>query len=420
MRDSVIITIAWASIITLLFLIVVLFLASIIRRGFNARKYRSLDRLRERYGNIIQAALKSGELARAEAECTAPPNSDEWQAVEDVLLGLIGKGTHSEEAKQLLSRLGYIAHYENYLAGRNAHVRAVCIDKLGKVKSRASVPKLTGLLDAEDPDIVSVTVRALSKIGGPESLRAIAQRLPALLGGLVVASKTVQTALLAFGADAIPALVEQDAMQDTPQVVSNKLEILSRLPAKAASLALASRHLSSDDAEVRSKALKVLGRAENIVMAAGLLRLISPLLQDPVWFVRLQAVRTARVLQCTEAAGPLGKLIFDQNWQVRNEAARALIMLGECSLDTILGVLNGEDRYAKDSVCEELENTGFSARLIDNLTGNDAVLQKKSRQILDLMCSLGFSTTLEAYRAQCSTAGERDNVRGMAELESQA
>lgn len=420
MRDSVIITIAWASIITLLFLIVVLFLASIIRRGLNARKYRSLDRLRERYGNIIQAALKSGELARAEAECTAPPNSDEWQAVEDVLLGLIGKVTHSEEAKQLLSRLGYIGHYEKYLAGRNAHVRAVCIDKLGKVKSRASVPKLTGLLDAEDPDIVSVTVRALSKIGGPESLQAIAQRLPALLGGSVVASKTMQTALLAFGAEAIPVLVEQDAMQDTPQVVSNKLEILSRLPAKAASLALASRYLSSDDAEVRSKALKVLGRAENIVMAAGLLRLISPLLQDPVWFVRLQAVRTARVLQCTEATGPLGRLIFDQNWQVRNEAAQALIMLGECSLDTILEVLTGEDRYAKDSVCEELEDTGFSARLIDNLTGNDAVLRKKSQQILDLMCSLGFSTTLETYRAQCGNAGERAAVRGMAELESRA
>jgi HEAT repeat protein len=418
MRDTVIIAIIGATIATLLLLIVILFLASIFRRGFNERKYRELDRLREHYGTFIRAALEAGDLARVEGECAALSKSNEWQAVEDVLLKLIAKERYQDETKKLFISLGYILHYEQRLASRNVHARSLSIDKLGKMKSSASVPKLIGLLDAENPEIVSITLRTLSKIGGAESLQAIAERLPVLLGGSVVARKTMHTALLAFGTDAIPYLVDLKEGQDIPHVVSSILEILSRLPAEASSASLAIRHLSSADAEVRSKALKVLGRVGNINMAAKLPKLVFPLLQDPVWFVRLQAIRSSRVLQCTEAASPVGKLIHDRNWQVRNEAAQSLIMLGECSLDTIIDVLTGPDGYAKDSLCEEIEKTEFSARLIENLTDNDAGLQKKSRQILDLMCSFGFSATLEAYRERCGREGAPDVVGGMVKLES--
>ncbi len=144
-----------------------------------------------------------------ENECAARPASNEWQAVEDVLLRLIDRDRYQDVTKELFARLGYISYYEERLASGNVHARSLSIDKLGKMKSSASVPRLIGLLDAENPEIVSVTVRTLSKIGGAESLQAIAERLPALLGGSVVARKTMHTALLAFGADAVPYLVER-------------------------------------------------------------------------------------------------------------------------------------------------------------------------------------------------------------------
>ena len=50
------------------------------------------------------------------------------------------------------------------------------------------------------------------------------------------------------------------------------------------------------NAEVRSKALKVVGRAENVRAVHNLPELVLPLLQDPVWFVRLQAIRSIRAL----------------------------------------------------------------------------------------------------------------------------
>src|SRR5512147_1339559 len=194
MRNDVIIIIISAIIATLLLLIFILLFASVSRRAFNQRKYRRLDALRASFGTIIQAAFGAGDLDRAVRECTAPPESNAWQAVEDVLFRLIDQERHAENVKQLFARLGYVSHYEGQLANRDVHVRSLSIDKLGRMKSSASVPKLIGLLDAEDPQIVSITVRSLSKIGGQLPLQAISRRLPALLNGSLVARKTVHTA----------------------------------------------------------------------------------------------------------------------------------------------------------------------------------------------------------------------------------
>jgi HEAT repeat protein len=411
MSNDVVIVIIGATIAVLLLLIAILLFASVIRRLYNERKYRTLDALRDHYDKVIQAAINADDLDRAVRECAAPPNSNAWQAVEDVLMKLIGRERHTEDARQLFARLGYITHYEEQLANKNVHVRSMSIDKLGRTGSTASVSKLAGLLDAEDPEIVSITVRTLNKIGGEEALLAISKRLPSLLDGSIVAGKTVQTALLAFGPCAVSHLVEMQDWRDNPGVISSRLEILSRLPAEAGSARLAIRYLSNPDAEVRSKALKVLGRLENNRFAPNLPALIIPLLDDPVWFVRLQAIRSAGALKCTEAAGPTARLIYDRNWQVRNEAARAVILQGQRSLDVMLEVLSGTDRYAKDSVCEEIEKTGLSAQLIENLNGQDPDLQTKSRQILEFMRSLGFSATLEAYRGNGAVAGGKNHKR---------
>src|SRR5512147_89885 len=411
MSNDVIIVITGALIAVLLLLIIILLLASVLRRVFNERKYRTLDALRDHYDKVIQAAINAGDLDRAVRECAAPPKSNEWQAVEDVVMRLISREHHAEDAKQLFDRLGYIAYYEKQLTNKNVHVRSMSIDKLGKMKSTSSVSKLAGLLDAEEPEIVSITVRTLNKIGSQEALLAISTRLPSLLDGSVVASKTVQTALLAFGPDAVQHLVEMQDWRDSPRVISSRLEILSRLPAEVGSARLAIKYLSNPDAEVRSKALKVLGRTENNRFAPNLPALIIPLLGDPVWYVRLQAIRSASALKCTEADVPIARLIYDRNWQVRNEAARAVIMQGQSSLDVMLEVLGGTDRYAKDSVCEEIEKTGLSAQLIANLKGNDPDLQKKSRKILEFMRSLGFSATLEAYLGNGAVKGGKEHVR---------
>jgi HEAT repeat protein len=183
---------------------------------------------------------------------------------------------------------------------------------------------------------------------------------------------------------------------------------------------LAIEYLSSTNVEVRSKALKVLGRAETIRIVHNLPELIIPLLRDPVWFVRLQAIRSIGALGNKAAMAPVGKLIFDENWRVRNEAVQAFTAFGERALDIFLEVLTGTDRYAKDSVCEEIERTNFAAQLIKNLKASDQEIQKKSRQVLEIMHSLGFSTPLSEFLAKDGDETDKDLIRSMMKTGSPA
>lgn len=418
--ENIVVTIIKAIITGLMLLITVLLLTSFTRRAYNERKYQRLDRLRKAFDNKIRESLESGTMLKTQDEFRARPESEAWQAIEGVLLNLINEDRYRDEAYKLFYTLGYVWFYEKKIEQGNIQVRALGIDKLGRMKSEVSVSKLIALLDDKNPEIVSVVVRSLSKIGGRTALQAIVERLPAILDESIVTRKAMGMALQPFGADAIPYLLEQKSGQDKLWIISCILDILSRLPADPRSVRLATEHLSSMNAEVRSKALKVMGRAENIRAFQNLPTLIRPLLEDPVWFVRLQAIRSIRALGDDAAAPLIGKRIFDDNWQVRNEAAQALTVLGERSLDIFLDILTGTDRYAKDSICEEIEMTNFSEQLIANLTARDAGVQNKSRQVLEIMHSLGFSTPLRQYLEQDGGEAEKMIIRSMMMVESGA
>jgi HEAT repeat protein len=412
MQGTVIIIIKTV-IAVLLLVITVLLLTSIIRRAYKERKYRKLDHLRKVFDKDIREFLESPNELRRQSEFIERPKSIAWHAIEDILLRLINEERYRDEVQKLYSTLGYVSFHEKQIEKRNVQVRALSVDKLGRMKSEASVPKLIALLDEENPEVVSVVVRSLSKIGGRAALQAIVERLPVILDRAIVTRKAMGIALQSFGADAIPYLIEQKTGRDNLWVMSCILDILSRLPADTRSAHLASEYLSSMNVEVRSKALKVVGRAEYVRTVNNLPELVLPLLRDPAWFVRLQAIRSIRALGYEAAAPSIGKLIFDENWQVRNEAAQALTVLGDRSLDIFLDVLTGTDRYAKDSICEEIEKTNFSGRLISNLKAGDRGLQKKSRQVLEIMYSLGFSTPLSEHLEQAGDETEKELIRSM-------
>jgi HEAT repeat protein len=412
MQGTVIIIIKTV-IAALLLVITVLLLTSIIRRAYKEWRYRKLDHLRKVFDKNIRESLESQEMPRRQSEFIARPKSNAWHAIEDILLRLTNEERYRDEAQKLYSTLGYVSFHEKQIEKRNVQVRALSVDKLGRMKSEASVPKLIALLDEENPEIVSVAVRSLSKIGGRAALQAIVERLPVILDRAIVTRKAMGIALQSFGADAIPSLLEQKTGRDNLWVMSCILDILSRLPADPRSAHLAAEYLSSTNVEVRSKSLKAVGRAEYVRTVKNLPELVLPLLRDPVWFVRLQAIRSIRALGYEAAAPEIGKLIFDENWQVRNEAAQALTVLGERSLDIFIDVLTGTDRYAKDSICEEIEKTNFSGRLISNLKASDRGLQKKSRQVLEIMYSLGFSTPLSEHLEHAGDETEKELIRGM-------
>jgi HEAT repeat protein len=398
----------------LLFFIAALFLASVARRVHHKAKYRQLDGLRAFYEKKILKDLNSGSRDIPFEEYRTVPGSLRWQALEDVLFSLMDEERYRAQVKRLFSGIGYSAFYEQQLANGNKVVLESAIDKLGRMESESSARKLLPLLDGTDPELLSVVVRALSKLGTREGLAQVAEKLPRLVGQSLVARKALETALLNFGPAAVPVLIEQHGGSADPPVLSLVLEVLSHFPPETRAVFLAAEHLENPDPEVRSRALRVLARAGKN-LPDHLSSLVLPLLGDPVWFVRLQAIKAATTLRCEQAAAPLGKLLFDSNWQVRGEAALVLTGLGDCAVDVFHDALTLYDAYAKTGVCEELERAGFTSRLIENLSGADRELRVKSREILAIMRALGFTASLTRYLESGQDEGARRAAREILE-----
>jgi HEAT repeat protein len=247
-------------------------------------------------------------------------------------------------------------------------------------------------------------------MGSKEGLRAVVDKLPFLLRQSLVARKTIETALLNFGPAAVPVLIDEHGESADPLVASCVLNTLSHFSPDTRAVFLAIERLSDADPEVRSRALRVLARAEKN-LPAHLPTLVLPLLSDPVWFVRLQAVKAAGALPSEQAATAMGKLLFDPNWQVRSGAALALAELGDSAVDVFLDALTHYDAHARESVCEELDRTGFTGRLIANLTSPEAAVREKSRQILTIMRTAGFTARIAEYLRTAADDRTRSALR---------
>ncbi len=391
-REILILIIAGIIVLILGFLV-----AAVARRIKNARKYSALDEYRAFYRRKISGALQSGGAAELAKDLRSRPLSLKWRAIEEVLFEQIAARAYEADIKRLFVQLGYRDHYDRKLKSRRTITKATAADKLGKMRSESSSAGLIKMLNAEDhPEVLTVTVRALCRIGGQEGLTAILERLPEFYRRSLVSQKTVEASLTHFSADAVPLIVGYAGKSDDARIKASLLEVLSHLPATPLSLDCAAANLSAPDAEVRARAIRVFGR-HDAEGDAFLPEILLPLLEDPVWFVRLQAVRALESLRYEKAVTELGVLLLDPNWQVRNASARALARIGHASLDVFLNCLQDRDQYAKESICEEAERTDFTKSLIANLGSSDRRIFEKSRTILRIMHSLNFSTPLHDY-----------------------
>jgi len=383
-------------IIALVFSLIALFLAmTIFRRAYNSRKYRLLDKKREFFRNKLAGLFESGSFSDRMEEFIAPPKSIDWLAIEHVLVDMIEEGRYERAAKELLLKLDYPKFYESRMLSNNIIRKASAIDKLGKIRSGRSMEKLVGMMDVDDPEIISVTARSLGRIGAPEGLQAILTRTPRLLSRNLATRKTVETVLKNFGASSVPTLIGFGSRFADPASKASLLEVLSNMGAREA-LPFAAEHLGHPDAEVRSKALKVIG-AVGTALTEPDMETVRGCLDDPVWFVRLQAAKALGILKCLEAEDALAERLLDGNWQVRNAAAMALAGIDHRALEIFLRTLESTDDYAKESICEEIEKTEYVGKLIENLDSADPDIHERSRNILRIMCSLHYSTPLREY-----------------------
>jgi hypothetical protein len=370
---------------------------SVTRRVNNKRRYEKLDRLREEFRPVISTIITSGSIGSNHQfinKSKIRTGSLEWVALEHVLFELSEQEGQKNYGLKLFEVFGYTHYYHSQLSLRNSSiVLCTAADKLGRIGDISAVDPLCYLLNHKNSEVVTVAFRAVCRIGTNNALQHVLIMLPTLLKDGRVTVKVIQTSLLLFGSWAGDMLLQYARTNDIPEVRAVILETLVTFPLRQEITEFALAMLSHPDPEVRGKALKVIARG-GLKDFSYNSKVFLKLLDDPVWFVRLQAAKTIGKVKCENFIDMLKKLALDERWQVRDAATLALVELGDESLDAFLELLETPDRYAKESISEEIQRTGFVLNLIEYLGGFNLEKKAKAERILSSMHSVGFSTPL--------------------------
>lgn len=375
----------------------ILLLASVSRRLYNAHKYHVLDGLREDYLPLLREMAKANRCTGEDlSRLKAQPQSARWTAIEDDLFLLLHEGMAESFILRLFGQLEYVRFYREMLDRRSPITQAAGISKLGMIRDSQSAGRLLEMLEKEDPEIIVASVRAFCEIGEVTLFPRFFAMLSVLLDKKLVTMKIIETSLAMTGQEAIPALLQCGRVSKDPRIVSSILKVLGDASADNTVYNFALSHLGHGDPEVRAKALKVIANQENAHGTCSL-ETWPQLLKDPVWFVRLQAVRAIGKQRCKEFIEDISSLVVDEKWQVRNAAAEALTGLGEDAIDIFLRILKSSDNYAKESICEVMQKTGFVENLLSMLDKGRRTYASSMYEIFTIMASLGFTSQLRDY-----------------------
>jgi len=364
------------------------------RRLYRKRRFAKLDRLREIYTQAFDNFIKN--KLSAEKTFSPPKNSLYREALEDVLLDGLEKGYSRDELYPIFEKFGYVNFYEKSLKSRSTIKKCIAIDRLGKIKSERSVDKLIPLLKDKNSEVVSTTLLALSNIGSEKALRGILENLSSIYESKLAAVKTIKTSLIKFSPNFLPHLLEYtNKSRDNPQLLAIILDVLSNFE-NASLVNMALDYLNHKDVEVRAQALKILERNAKYLDEKSIDKLLE-ISDDSAWFVRLRLLYIFDRIKRKNTIPAIEKLIYDKVWQVRDAAARVLVGFREDALDSIIRVLNSEDRYAKDSIYEALQKSGYIETIRENLNSTNLNIREKCRIISEKIysvCRLGFEREL--------------------------
>jgi len=230
---------------------------------------------------------------------------------------------------------------------------------LGRTRAAEAVVALEEALDSPATETRIAAARGLGRTGLPQAAVAMLDHL--LSDGLPIPEYTVKNALANCCRHSPQTLLPylKDAGGPARTIVARVLAELAT-PALGEDLII----LATDgDAEVRASAARAMGASQ----ASFALPVLSVLVRDPEWFVRLRAVVALSSIQEPGRIRPLLHALCDSNRYVRQRAAWALSQMGSDLEQILYQVVDTQDSYALQAFVSELERTGATERLLEVL-----------------------------------------------------
>jgi HEAT repeat protein len=115
-------------------------------------------------------------------------------------------------------------------------------------------------------------------------------------------------------------------------------------------------------------------------------------LEDPAWEVRAQAVKALGKIGDERDAAELVRALRDREWWVRNNAAAALRDMGEAGEAPLTGALWDEDRFARETAAQALEESSIVERLVEEMRGGETDPERE--RIIRRLAEIGSVGTI--------------------------
>jgi len=287
----------------------------------------------------------------------------------------------------------------------NFVLRAEAAENLGIICDQSSWPLLVDALDDPNGAVRSAAVRNLARIREPRGFAALADRLElaARDSAPEISARCLKMALASFPLMQA-ARLRQPLEHPHPRVRLLASEVVflmvqreaaeggdpgfncEHLPAEVAEIFL-TRLARDHDPDVRARAADVVARLEPFCA----LPVLTPLLGDSAWFVRLHAVRALRH-QRTAPLALLSQRLTDPHWRVREAAARTLFTRGRSGVRRLFEhFLTTDDRYSQEQVAEQIERGGLVAFALENYGESGRELETR---VVEAMVLRGFGDIL--------------------------
>jgi len=331
----------------------------VVRRWYRGRYFQRLNErtfaLRSQWDGILSGSVPARAWRLKRLDC---------EIVESILLDNIEMASPQQLPALLacLRNSGLLDLRIFQARAARGWKRDAAFVALGRTRTPEAVPALSEALDAPAEETRIAAVRGLGRIGLWEAALPIVDHL--LAGDLAVPEHAVKNALVNCCRDSPKTLLRYLKLATGPA-----RELLARVLAELATSDLGEDLIllaTDGDPEVRASGARALGNAQ----PSFALPLLSVLVQDKEWFVRIRAVVALASIDHNARIRPLLHALCDSNRHVRQRAAWALAQMGS-NLDHILSqVVETHDNYAMAAFTSELERSGAIDTLVDALAGH--------------------------------------------------
>ena len=300
---------------------ILLFLLLIILRLLVSRREKSVEGEKDRLQPFVYAVVAGDGEATAELKLVAGRRNR--ADLEEVLLDTARavKGREREALAGLFEELGYVDDEIRKLQKRGIIGKARAAFHLGSMRSARATSLLVKELSPRSPEVEFACLNALSKIGTPEAIDAVAGYLLAAPG---VKTMRVAEVILEKKQDFSPYL---ERWLERGDITGERLVLLIELVGamkdpRAVSLLIP--YLSHPDPRVRSETASALGGIGDHAACDTL----EAVMDDAEHPVRASAAVALGRLQCDSAIPRLKVGLSDPSLEVKMNSAVALSRLG--------------------------------------------------------------------------------------------